>query len=151
MAILGREYSPDNRLNRKYKETNREQTAVLRNARISFHTNNEDKDSDTHVTVTLVDASGIVAARISNDFGHFDDNSDSGPYALSVMNPSRKDSLQSGKISLRIDPNGHDTWRFNFFLDMAFSDGTRLSGGADGLELTQNRREQTYGIDGIIR
>lgn len=67
--------------------------AVLRNISITFHTNDEDKDSDTHVTVTLVDADGIVAARISNDFGHFDDHSDSGPYALTVMNPSPKNSL----------------------------------------------------------
>jgi hypothetical protein len=63
--------------------------ALLRNARIGFHTNSDDKDSDTHVTVTLVDDDGIVAARISNDFGHFDDNSDSGPYSLTVLNPSQ--------------------------------------------------------------
>lgn len=125
--------------------------ALLRNARISFHTTDEDKDDDTHVTVTLVDDDGITAARISNDFGHFDDHSDSGPYALTILNPSRKDSLQSGKIILRIDPNGHDTWRFNFFIDMQFGDGTRLSGGANGLELTQDRRQQEFGIDGIVR
>lgn len=83
--------------------------ALLRNARISFHTNNEDRDSDTHVTVVLVDENGIVAAHISNDLGHFDDNSDSGPYALIAMNPSTKSSLQSGKVILRIDPNVHDT------------------------------------------
>lgn len=124
---------------------------MLQNARISFHTNNEDKDDDTHVTITLTDGNGVVAARISNDFGHFDDNSDEGPYALSIVNRSRKDLLQRGTITLRIDPNGHDTWRFNFFLDMTFSDGSRLSGGANGLELTQNRRTQTFGIDGIVQ
>lgn len=98
-----------------------------------------------------MDSNGVTAAHISNDFGHFDDNSDEGPYALTIVNPSQEALLQSGKIVLRIDPNGHDTWRFNFFLEMVFSDGSRLSGGANSLELTQNRKQQEFGIDGIVQ
>jgi hypothetical protein len=100
--------------------------------------------------VTLKDKDNIVAAYISNDFGHFDDHSDTGPYALTIYNPSSRSSLQSGDITIHIDPNGHDTWRFNFILLMRFSDGKTLSGGANGLELTQDRREQTFGVDGIV-
>ncbi|GEM_PF-1480195 len=122
---------------------------VLTNATVKFHTNNEDKDSDTHVTVTVIDSNNIVAARVDNDFGHFDDNSDNGPFGLSVQNPSTEDALQSGSVIIRIDPNGHDTWRFNFFLDLLFNDGSHLSGGANGLELTQDRREQQFGLQGI--
>ena len=123
---------------------------VLTNATIKFHTNNEDKDSDTHVTVTVVDSDNIVAARVDNDFGHFDDNSDNGPFGLIVQNPSSQDRLQAGKVVIRVDPNGHDTWRFNFFLDLLFNDGSHLSGGADGLELTQDRKEQGFGLSGIV-
>ena len=36
------------------------QGPTLTNAHISFHTNNEDKDHDTHVSVTVRDADGIV-------------------------------------------------------------------------------------------
>lgn len=125
--------------------------ATLANCTVKFHTNNEDKDGDTHVTVTLKDDNNVVAARVSNDFGHFDDNSDAGPFALAVQNASAKESLQRGNVTVRIDPNGHDTWRFNFFLDLHFSDGSHLSGGADGLELTQDRKEQNFGLDGILR
>lgn len=103
------------------------------------------------MTVTLVDSNGVTAALLSNDLGHFDDNSDEGPYALTILNPSQEALLQSGRIRLRIDPNGHDTWRFNFFLEMIFSDGSRLSGGANSLELTQNRKQQEFGIDGIVQ
>lgn len=124
---------------------------MLRNSHISFHTTDNDKDSDTHVIVTLIDSDGVVAARISDDFGHFDDNSENGPYALKVLNPTRKDILQNGDITIRIDPKGHDTWDFDFFLDMTFSDGTRLSGGADGLEMSEGRRFQSFGVDGIVR
>ncbi len=90
--------------------------AVLRNATISFHTNDEDKDSNTHVTVTLFDSGNTVAARVSNDFGHFHDDQDSGPFALVITNPSTKTALQSGKVVVHVDPHGHDTWRFNCFL-----------------------------------
>src|SRR5690349_4560434 len=124
--------------------------AVLTNATIRFHTNNEDKDSDTHVTVVVVDSDNIVAARIDNDFGHFDDNSDNGPFGLIVQNPSSQDRLQAGRVAIRIDPNGHDTWRFNFFLDLLLNDGSHLSGGADGIELNQDRKEQSFGLQGII-
>lgn len=125
---------------------------TLANCVIRFHTNNEDKDSDTHVTVTVRDDNNVTAAFISNDFGHFDDNSDSGPFGLEIRNPSSIDSLQRGTLTIHIDPNGHDTWRFNLsLLSLLFSDGRQLSGSADGLELTQDRREQTFGLSGILR
>jgi hypothetical protein len=124
---------------------------TLTNARVAFHTNNEDKDHDTHVTVTVRDSDGVVAARVSNDFGHFDDHGDTGPFALSITNPSTKESLQRGKITIRIDPNGHDTWRFNFFVTLNFSDGSSFSASAEGLDLSQDRRQQEFGTEGIIR
>jgi hypothetical protein len=124
---------------------------TLANSTVRFHTNDEDKDDDTHVTVTINDDNNVVAARISDDFGHFDDHSDAGPFGLEILNASEKGDLQRGAVLLRIDPNGHDTWRFNFFLDLEFSDGSHLSGGADGLELTQDRREQQFGLSGILR
>ncbi len=122
---------------------------IITNCNITFHTNNDDKDDDTHVTVTVTDANNVVAARLSNDFGHFDDNSDAGPFALTIRNQSRKSALQRGKVIIRIDPNGHDTWKFNFNIDLEFSDATHFSGNAEGLVLTQDRRTQTFGIDGI--
>ncbi len=124
---------------------------TLANCTISFHTNNEDKDADTHVTVTVRDDNNVVAAFISNDFGHFDDNSDAGPFGLEVENPSDIGSLDRGTVTIRIDPNGHDTWRFNFNLFLLFSDGHRRSGNVNGLELTQNRRQQTFGLSGFMR
>ena len=122
----------------------------LRNATIKFHTNDDDKDDDTHVTVTVHDHGNVIAARIDNDFGHFDDHSDNGPFGLIVRNRSEKGTLQSGSVTIRIDPNGHDTWKFNFDLDLFFDDGSHLSGGAPGLGLNQNRKEQTFGLDGIL-
>ncbi len=123
---------------------------TLANASIKFHTNDDDKDGDTHVTVEVRDFNQVVAARVDNDFGHFDNNSDNGPFGLAVQNASEKDLMQRGAVKIRIDPNGHDTWKFNFFLDLVFADGSHLSGGADGLTLSQDGREQTFGLQGIL-
>ena len=93
----------------------------------------------------------MIAARIDNDFGHFDDGSSNGPFGLIIRNRSNKSALQSGQVTIRIDPNGHDTWKFNFDLELIFDDQTRLSGGASGLVLNQGRKEQTFGLDGILK
>ena len=124
---------------------------LLANCTISFHTNDEDKDDDTHVTVRVFDAENTLSAIISDDFGHFNDHSDNGPYGLVIENPSTRESLQRGNIMIRIDPNGHDTWRFNFTLDLYFSDGSHLGGTVSGIELTQNRQQQTFGMSGFLR
>lgn len=121
------------------------------NANIKFHTTNDDKDDDTHVTVEVKDGNGIVIARIDNDFGHFSDNSDSGPYDIPVANPSSKEECQGGTVKIHIDPNGHDTWHFNFFLTIILSNGKQLSGGADGLSLDQDRKEQIFGLSGLLK
>ena len=125
--------------------------ATLAHCSIKFHTNDEDKDSDTHVTVTITDDNNVTSCKVDNDFGKFGDNSNSGPFGMPVVNATPKPNVQRGNIRLRIDPNGNDTWRFNFEVDMTFSDGSRLTGAADGLELSQDRREQTFGISGILR
>jgi len=126
--------------------------AVLTGAWISFYTNNEDKDSDSHVTVQVFKNDGDLAAQTDNDFGHFDDHSNNGPYNLEVLNNAPiKSALAGGKVLIRMDPNGHDTWRFNFTLRLRFSDGSSRNVAANNLELTQNRRQQYFGISGRYR
>jgi hypothetical protein len=120
--------------------------ALLTSATIKFHTNNEDKDSDTHVTIDVNTQNDANAAHLDNDFGHFDDHSDNGPYNLVVNGGFTKSTLQSGYVLIRIDPNGHDTWRFNFALDLVFSDQSHMYSDDSNLELTQDRREQTFGL-----
>jgi hypothetical protein len=90
---------------------------------------------------------GTIAARIDDDFGVFHDHSTHGPFGLLVVNPTTKDSLTRGNVIVRIDPSGNDTWRFNFFLDLAFSDGSHINTEADGLELTDERQQQAFGLE----
>lgn len=120
---------------------------MLRNAQVTFHTLDDDKDHDTHVTITVRNRDGIIVARIDNDFGHFTDRSDNGPFALMIINQASKTTLESGgTTTIRVDPNGNDTWRFNFELDLMFSDSSRLTSDANGLELNDERQQQTFAV-----
>jgi|GraSoiStandDraft_24_1057298.scaffolds.fasta_scaffold203500_2 hypothetical protein len=121
---------------------------TLVGANITFHTNDEDKDDDTHVSVTVQDSTmTTLAAEIADNFGHFDDNSDAGPFELVLVNALTRDQLKTGNMTIAIKPNGHDTWRFNFFLDLRFSDGSHLLARANHLQLTQTYRDVSFGIE----
>jgi hypothetical protein len=115
-------------------------------ASVSFHTNDEDKDGDTHVTVTIRKNDGTIVARVDNDFGHFNDHTDAGPFGLKVVNAIPKSTLAPGYVTIRIDPNGHDTWRFNFSISLLFADGSSIGTEEDGLVLSQDRQQQTFGL-----
>lgn len=118
----------------------------LTQAQVTFHTNDEDKNDDTHLTITVRGSDGTIAARIDDDFGIFKDHTDHGPFGLLIFNPAPKEKLAQGNVVIRIDPDGNDTWRFNFFLDLAFDDNSHLNTQVDGLELTDERQQQVFAI-----
>jgi hypothetical protein len=121
--------------------------AILTRASVSFHTNDEDKDDDSRVEVTVRLMDQTVVASIADEFGHFDDHSDAGPFDLLITQAANRGALKTGSVAVKVDPNGNDTWRFNFFLDLLFDDGAHLLARANGLELTESRQEQSFGIE----
>lgn len=121
--------------------------AVLIRASVSFHTNGEDKDDDSRVGVTVRLMDQTVVASIADEFGHFDDHSDAGPFDLLITQAATRGALKTGSVAVKIEPNGDDTWRFNFFLDLLFEDGAHLIAWANGLEVTESRQEQSFGIE----
>jgi len=127
---------------------------TLVNASIEFSTLDDDKDQKTLLTVTVVDFERVVAARVASRFGQFVDHTESGPLNLQVLNASTGTSLQRGAVTIRIDPEGDDTWKFNFFLLLTFSDGSTLQAGANHLGLSDANgdfsQELTVGIGGIV-
>jgi hypothetical protein len=121
--------------------------AVLTRASVSFHTNDEDKDGDSRVEVTVRLMDQTVVASIADEFGHFDDHSEAGPFDLLITQAASRGALKTGSVAVKISPNGNDTWRFNFFLDLLFDDGAHLIAWANGLEITESRQEQSFGIE----
>jgi hypothetical protein len=124
------------------------QTPMLTRASVTFHTNNEDKDDDTQVDIYVYSRDKkTVVAKLTECFGHFDDHSDSGPYNLVLVKSVSRDDLKMGHVDLEIEPNGNDTWRFNFLLDLYFSDGGHLLAKAVGVELTEVTSQLFVGIE----
>lgn len=121
--------------------------AVLTRASVTFHTNDDDKDDDSQVEVTVRLMDQMVVASIADEFGHFDDHSDAGPFDLLITQAASRGALKTGSVAVKISPNGNDTWRFNFFLDLLFDDGAHLIARANGLEVTESRQEQSFGIE----
>jgi len=121
--------------------------ALLTRASVSFHTNDEDKDNDTNVDVKVKLIDGTTVASISDDFANFGDNSDAGPFDLVLAKPATRGALKTGNVTVQIYPNGNDTWRMNFFVDLFFEDGAHLFARANGLELTESRQAQSFGIE----
>jgi hypothetical protein len=121
--------------------------AMLDNVSVQFRTNDDDKDHDTNVTIEVRDKVGHLAARASNTFGRFDDQTSSGPYQLEILNRVDSAALEGGNVLIRVDPKGNDTWRFNFIVELHMDDGSVLSASADGLEVNEStERQQVFGI-----
>jgi hypothetical protein len=76
------------------------------------------------------------------------------PLNLQVLNASARTSLQRGAVTICIDPEGDDTWKFNFFLLLTFSDGSTLQAAANHVGLSDANGdffpELTVGIGGIV-
>ncbi len=125
--------------------------AVLEGCTIKFYTNGKRKEADSSLTVTVRDESGVVAASASGAFGYFEEQSNNGPFDLALLHASEKADLRRGSVTLRLEPSADEAWRFNFFTVLAFSDGTRLSGGELDLQLDTSRNEQTFRLESIFR
>ena len=114
---------------------------MLTRASITFHTNDDDKDDDSQIILeVMLPGRKAVVAQLVGCVGHFSDHSDSGPYNLVLLRSVSRDDLKNGLIDFQIVPNGNDTWRFNFLLDLYFSDGGHLFAKGTGVELSYAAR-----------
>jgi hypothetical protein len=121
--------------------------AALSRVSVTFHTNDEDKDNDTDVQVVVKLIDGSTVASIDDEFAHFGNDSDAGPFDLVIAKAATRGELKTGHVTVTIRPNGNDTWRMNFFVDLFFEDGAHLFARAIGLELTESRTALSFGIE----
>jgi hypothetical protein len=64
------------------------------------------------------------------------------------MRPSALDMVLGAVMERHSRPNIHAGWKFNFSLEVIFDDGSHLSGEADGLALSQDNRDASFGLSG---
>lgn len=115
--------------------------ASLRNATISFHTNDDDKDNDTAVSLRLICGNQEVASVDRITGTRFPDQGDNGPFAFNVHGNPSQAVMNAGTLKVHISPNGNDTWKFNATLTLEFTDGTRRSYSWNGLRLDQDNSD----------
>jgi hypothetical protein len=124
---------------------------MLARASITFHTNDDDKDHDTAVGVYVVLRDQTIA-YIYDEFGHFPDHSDSGPYTLLMVRRLPRHAIRQAKVIVGIDPvmaigGRGDTWRFNFVLDFLFEDGSHQLSKASRLEVSTWNRFHEFVVE----
>jgi hypothetical protein len=121
---------------------------LLTGANMNFQPNYDDMNDSTTVEVKVHLRDGrTVVAESSNAFATFGNDSEMGPFALLVINPVTREQLKTGHVTIDTLTAGDDTWRFNFLLDLIFSDGGHLLARATGIELTQDSGSQSFGIE----
>jgi hypothetical protein len=85
-------------------------------------------------------------AKVTGITGLFPDHTDNGPFGLSVQENILKKDLPGGSTRITITPVGNDMWRFNYRLDLAFSDGSHVTYDWPGLVLSESNREMTRAL-----
>ena len=124
---------------------------LLQRASITFRTNDDDKDHDTAVGVYVVLRDETIA-YIYDEFGHFPDHSDTGPYTLLMVHRLPRSAIRQAKVIVGIDPvmdlfGRGDTWRFNFVLDFLFEDGSHQLSKGSRLELSTFNRFHEFVVE----
>jgi hypothetical protein len=90
--------------------------ADLTTCEVRFHTNDDDKDGNNHLTIKLVKADGTQEVEIDGGdfgaFGYFGNDTDNGPFDLNITSPFASTNVAGSQIVVHIDPQGNDTWKF---------------------------------------
>jgi hypothetical protein len=99
---------------------------------VTLRTNDEDKDDDTGVRIAI----DGMATWSQTDNTHYDDwSTHTWSLSPSVM---RLDDLAGRYVSICMQPNGDDTWKFNFLLQGNRDDGLKYEIRRDNVFLSSD-------------
>jgi hypothetical protein len=114
---------------------------TLSEATITFNTpdGGDDKDDNTKLQITLSTkfGGGFVRKIAFSGFqthGRFADGSVV-PINLPVQGVVRLSTIGDIKLKIEFEPDGDDTWKFKYGVDLKFSDGTVLNKSSDSEKL----------------
>ncbi len=118
----------------------------LSGAHIRFDTHNDNKDFDTRLDVFIKNKTGIFLTQDlaeGTDLGHNTEFKDPSTYDFELALKSSPDlsDLMAPLVDIRIRPNGHDRWIFDYTATLTFDDGSAYSSTKSGVVLDQDNRE----------
>lgn len=117
---------------------------VLTGARVFFHTTDDNKDHDTNVVVNVICDAGTVASVSSNFGGEFRDHRDNGPFGMTFLAPQPVNRVHGVcRAELTEQPNGHDEWHFNWWVELIFSNGQTIRSATGGGNVDHDRPHAT--------
>jgi len=114
---------------------------ILSSATITFNTTTDCKDWDPTLDVKLVSGYSWEIAGSAHEYDKIEPSEDTGPGTEFPNGSSKKvflvlsnflvtrSRLQKGRVSIEITPHGilgDDTWKFNFILDLTFTNGDSM-------------------------
>jgi hypothetical protein len=126
-------------------------SATLTGVNVTFFTHNDDKDSNTSVSVSVENKVSLFFSELLaslNDFAGnqgFGDNPPS-TYTFALVLASQNitmSSITTPTFTITIAPTGHDRWIFDVTFTFAFSDNTQFTSGKTGIILDQDNRIYT--------
>jgi hypothetical protein len=129
---------------------------ALESALITFQTGTDNKEVASIIEVVVRDRRNQIVARASDSYGEFKNFSTHGPFSLDILAPAPRSSLTpGGGVWLTFTPqhsdlanndDDNDNWKFNFYIDMVFSDESHLALSENGLEMGPKMNQRTLGL-----
>jgi hypothetical protein len=131
---------------------------TLKGASIRFNTHSDDKDHDTRLSVTIKNKvnmfmSEVIAEDQNLASGKKFEDPSTYQFDLPLVDSSVKMSdLALPVVSIKIQPNGHDRWIFDYNVSLVFGDGDgptkTFSSGKQGVILDQDNKEYVGTFEG---
>jgi hypothetical protein len=130
--------------------------ATLESALITFQTGNDNKEPASIIEVVVRNRRNEMVARASDSYGEFKNFSTHGPFTLDILAEApRSDLTPGGAVWLTFTPqhtdgvgndDDNDKWKFNFYIDMVFTDGSHIAVSENGLEMSPKNTQRTMGL-----
>ena len=133
---------------------------------VMFHTNDDDKDKDTKLVTDFMCHDSVFASSslgwadagaefvtggllsfLGGRTDAFSDNQNTKWMTVKVTNSVMKSAVHGCQTKVRIDPVGHDTWRFNYWVRLMYSDGSHDEYHYDGHALSEKVRENVFNLN----
>ena len=125
---------------------------------VQFHTNDDDKDADTQLITDFRCGDSVFAILkmqaqdevfnqtlfIKSYSDSFSDGATTTWVQIPIQSPVTKPAVHFCTTKVRIDPKGHDTWRFNYWVRLHYSDNTMDEYHYDGHALSEKVRENVF-------